>query len=109
MREENGVYLTYAFEENETELGKKNNEYLEFLKSQYIIEIIMPEYLEEVNQNDFDIVLTDKPQYGRNLYTIIKNSPQLPMAVLALIAGGGLICFGYYKENNNQFSINNGS
>lgn len=106
---EDGVYLNYAFNEDEDICAEKNNEKRKELIAKHPYHIVPYGYETNLEHEPYDVIMTNESLYGRNVYTVLKNKANLSMAQLALIAGGSLICFGYHKINSTRFSINNGS
>lgn len=104
---EKRIYSPWAYTENEKEKGCMNHEIYNELKDKYKIAHGMTMYNfktnrnEEINLDKYDIVIQcTRHDYGRNIFRIIKNEPNLSTDELALICDGGNLCFGYMPESN---------
>ena len=104
MAIERKVYSSWAFKENESEMAKINHEIYKELKEKYRIAKSPRKYnpdtkqMEDVNFDDYDIVLEGSPGYGHCLYTLHKNNTNLSNDELALICDDGNLCFGYMMQ-----------
>ena len=92
---EKKVYSGWAFKEFEREKAQINSEIYKELKAKYKIGCFASGR-EKDNLDDFDLVFDVRHDYGKNIYTLIKNKTTLSVDELALIVDGGNLCFGHY-------------
>lgn len=112
MSIERKIYPGYAFSENELEKRDMNRAIYEELCEKYKIargttyydteqERMMP-----INKTDFDVIVECvRHGCGNNVYSVVKNGPELTDDQLALICDGGSICFNYAKEGSSLIRI----
>lgn len=103
---EKRVYTHWAFTENDLEKRDINNLIYKELAAKYKISHSLRRYnstlkvMEDVNLNDYDIVLDSISGYGHTKYRIVKNDTELSRDELALICDRGNLCFGYRMEGS---------
>lgn len=106
MAIERRIYSSWAFTENEREKAEINREIYEELKQKYNIAKSPRKYnhdtkqMEDVNFDDYDIILEGTPGYAHCLYTIHKNNTNLTNTELALICDDGNLCYGYMMQGS---------
>ena len=90
---ERKIYNGWAFKENEKEKSEINMSIYKELKQKY--KIGKEHFDNRLNQDDYDIILRRKVGYNHSTYKIVKNTPNLNIYELALIADDGNLCFGF--------------
>lgn len=108
---ERRIYSSYAFEENEREKSKINQEIYQELKEKWRICCGTEQYnhetrkMEPINFEKYDLIYTRKPGHGHAEYTILKNETGLSYDEIALILDGGNLCFGYTRQRDDFFYV----
>lgn len=98
------IYSRYAFTENGAKKYENNRAVYKKLQNKY--SVFRHDYkINLVHGKDcdfdcYDVVIGRKPEHGRALYRVYKNTPNLTTAELALICDGGNLCFGYTTREN---------
>lgn len=106
---ERKVYVSWAFKENWEEKGKINMDiYKEFCEKYKIAKSpykynIEKACNEEVNIDDYDIVLKRTAGYNHSTYAVLKNNTDLSGDEMALICDNGNLCFGYTMEGKDYY------
>ena len=107
---EKRVYSPWAYTENEQEKGNMNYAIYCELKDKYKIAYSETVWnsekrcIEKVNLDEYDIVIDQIARgYAENLYSVIKNAPNLSTNELALICDRGNLCFGHSISGNNIY------
>jgi len=58
------------------------------------------------DESDFDVIVQrTESGYGHTSYEVIKNTPNLSMDDLAIIADKGNLCFGYHQMGNGDIHV----
>lgn len=106
---ERKVYPSWAFKENEREKAKINMDIYKELCEKYKICKNPYKYsketgsLEEVNIDDYDIVLKRTAGYNHSTYAVLKNNTDLSGDEMALICDNGNLCFGYTMQGKDYY------
>lgn len=106
---ENRIYSGWAFTENEREKAKVNLSIYEQLHSKYKVyrndlKINLTDG-EDLNFDDYDVIIGRKPCYHHGEYKVYKNKPNLTKDELALLCDTGNLCFGYRTMGTNGFYV----
>ena len=109
MKMEIKIYSSWAFTENEREKAKINREIYNELKSKY--KVYRHDFKqdlkdkEDVNFEDYDVIIGRSACYSHGEYTIHKNAPNLRDDELALLCDCGNLCFGYMVTGLNGIHV----
>ena len=103
------IYSDWAFSESESEKAHINLEIYKELKQTYKVYINDIKFIlkdgEDVNFNDYDVIIGRKPCYNHGEYKIYKNKPNLSAEELALLCDEGNLCFGYSTMGENGIYV----
>lgn len=107
MALEKKVYAPWAFTADEQEKRDINAAIYKELCEKYKIARHPMKYnaetkqMENINYDDYDIVLQRTAGYCHSVYKVLKNSTDLKTAELALICDSGDLCFGYCMQGGD--------
>ena len=111
MALERKVYSGWAYTENELEKSKINRDLYNDLMGKYKISYSSRAYnaktkcMEDINLDNYDLVVSGSSGYAHVTYSIIKNNTNLSYDEIALVCDRGNLCFGYRVGSNGSIIV----
>ncbi|TRL32951.1 hypothetical protein [Staphylococcus hominis] len=108
MAVERTVYNGWAFSENAKEKMKINSELYQEIKNKYSIYRSDNRYAfvnNDINFDDYDLIIERVPKYKHAIYNIHKNDTELGYDEMLLVCDDGNLCFGGQKTKSNQYTV----
>lgn len=101
MALERKVYSAWAYTDNEFEKSEINRELYDELTKHYKVSRSSKIYnaktkcMEDINMDDYDLIVSGSSGYAHTTYRIVKNNTSLTFDEIALVCDRGNLCFGY--------------